>query len=64
MEEKFKDKLPKIIYKNKKKVGLFKDESTNNLIQEVVSLRAKVYVYKTKKMITMKAKDLRVLKNV
>ena len=36
-----------VINENKKKVGLFKDESGSNIITEVIALRSKVYSYKT-----------------
>ena len=47
MIEKFGDNLKDVINENKKKVGLFKDESGSNMITEVVALRSKVYAYKT-----------------
>lgn len=47
MEAKFGDNLKNIINENKKKVGVFKDESAKNMIVEVVALRSKVYAYKT-----------------
>lgn len=37
--------MKEIIDVSKRKVGLFKDESFNNMIKEAIALRAKVYAY-------------------